>query len=532
MIFKKRFSVTLIQAIFILNGCFFTTSCFAWQDKLTVLASDISVGNHPRTGQPLTATSFTMPDNVFRFNLDTATGLCTVQLRGIKGEYYKSKGSILQYNFKSKRVLWDKPINYSYEHLLMGNNLLLSVNQLSTYRLNAFNGNVIWDYREPMIFHSIKHELGFVYSNGGSGDKLRAINLQTGKEAWTRKIAHDFGWNDLYNNNDTSLLISSSGLHQMNPKTGLGWDYEAETGRKNYTKAVLTTLAGTALGLLTGTGFYSTGADVVTGLASNVLQDSANAQMYYASKEKLVCLNNHGKPNWSYSLPKDVVSQSYLFKHDSTLQMLNFGVARKKGEMIPYGRPFIANFNLSTGKLSAFNFLNTEEQPIVDQIIRKDTLIILFRDSILKYSLSNNSVLSFNAIKLPPKMQLKQFVGSNVYVSETDSTVQMLTKTDTTAYFITLSDEKMIKLAADLQALEYIEPQKLYYANLKAKNHQLLYAHAPSKEAQSTWIVDEQLRVKNKVKLTVNIVVMGDKLFEVKGKQVIMYNVNELFDIE
>jgi hypothetical protein len=67
---------------------------------------------------------------------------------------------------------------------------------------------------------------------------------------------------------------------------------------------------------------------------------------------------------------------------------------------------------------------------------------------------------------------------------------------------------------------------------LKAKNHQLLYANAPPQEVHSAWIVDEHLRVKNKVKLTVNIAVMGDKLFEVKGKQVIMYNVNELFDIE
>lgn len=90
------------------------------------------------------------------------------------------------------------------------------------------------------------------------------MNLKNGEIIWNRKLNRDFGWNDVFYANDSTLMVVASGLHAINLKTGKGWDYDAETGGKKL--------------IMSNEGS-------VYGLVLNTIRDSSN--IYFASKEQL-----------------------------------------------------------------------------------------------------------------------------------------------------------------------------------------------------------------------------------------------------
>ncbi|UZO80949.1 hypothetical protein NBT05_00340 [Aquimarina sp. ERC-38] len=175
------------------------------------------------------------------------------------------------------------------------------------------------------------------------------IDLKTGDLKWQREVNNEFGWNDLIHLNDSTIVISSNGLHKINLKNGDGWDYKTKTGKKDYTAAVVENTLGTIAGVLTGT-FVSTSAhNIVRNVVSNVETEDSN--FYLSSEEQIAKLDGKtGEVIWKNVFDKNTSSRSNIFLDDEKVYLLNFGFANMGNRTISFGKPFFAAYNKITGE--------------------------------------------------------------------------------------------------------------------------------------------------------------------------------------
>ena len=439
--------------------------------------SSVIVGKDLVTEKEIKATKYEFDSRIFNSTLDTTYKTLTLQFRCLSSneKFYENEGELAVFDLITKEIRWSKEINYRNTRIEQYDGVLFLSRGMETTRVDLSSGNSLWNSKVA-IFATIPNlniSLGYRYSGFSQSlvNYLSCIELSTGTILWKRPVDRNYGWNSIKNLNDTSIIIKSFGLHQINLKTGKGWDYVARTGLQNYSKTFGANVGGVALGIFTGTFVISGGRDLVSNLVSNIAEDSLN--FYFASKEYLACLSHDGKINWKAKLPKET-SHSNIMVDSTTVYLVNDGEADYNGKKYNYGKPYIAAFDKLTGHQHYQSIFDLDENPLLEFVRGKDSVDLFFKDRSIRYALKNGAAKTINYDKNQVG-EFKYTVASFSNYIKTDSTFQSLHSLDPRAMYLMSTNKNVIKLNDNLSFDRLIGIDDLYSLRAETQKYKFLY---------------------------------------------------------
>lgn len=496
------------------------------QKNFQILQNEKVVGKSLIDNTEIKGIEYIFPDRIHEAFLDTTNGFLTVQLRGLrKGKWLSNKGNIIQYDLPNKNLLWSKKIAYQASSLQQFSNTMIFTVANKSQCLDIRSGNKIWEVKNNFYYVDPINNIGIGYrfkNSTGYSNELEGIDLKSGKVIWKRDLNREYGWNNLFYTNDSTMIVVAAGLHSININNGQGWDYNTKTGKKDYTGTVAANAVGVAAGLLTGTFFMSTGHNLVRDVVSNCLVDSS--YIYFASKEQLSKIDEQtGEIIWTYPFPNDLVSKSSIFLNDSLIFMVNKGYAFMGNRQLDFGKPFIAAFDRETGKQKYLTLINEKKDPIQDFQILHDEVFLVFKNRIAKYSiLSGNQILE----KEFPEENfgvLYYFVGNQVFITNENDNLVSLPQSDSTKVFVFTNQGKTLAIDNQLNVEGTIEYEDLFIYYLRMSDYKFL-----AKDKQ-TLIIDKDGKRIAEIEATIDAFLIGNTLYDKQDKSFIAVDMNEIF---
>ena len=479
-----------------------STYSFGQKTNFQISIHEKSVGKNLQNNSEIKGTEYIFPNRIHEAFLDAASGFLTVQLRGVsKGDkWLNNTGHILQYDLNEQKLMWSKKIAYQTSRLQQFENVMIyTVGNKSSY-LDIHTGKELWQTKNNIYHIDPFNRIGIGYKShiGGykSKNELEGIDLDNGDVLWKIDLNREYGWNDTFYDNDSTLIVVAAGLHSINVINGDGWDYEAITGRKDYSGTVAANVVGVALGLLTGTFVVTTGYDLVHGLVSNVLVD--DLYFYFSTKEELVKIDKQtGEIIWEQAFPKDLTSKSSIFENNNKIFMINEGIAFMGNQQIDFGKPFIAAFDRETGEQAFLSTIEGKREPIRSFLLMENEILLMFKDRLAKYSKETGKFImerNFHKNDFGENgnqttfrgSELKSFVGNQTFIVNENDKFICLPQTDTNKIFVLTNKGTVLILNNQLDITNTIESEELNISYLETENHKFIVKDKDSK----TWIID------------------------------------------
>ena len=392
-----------MNRLFYLILCSF--SCICQNTKVTFTESLSEIGVYKEDSTSFKANKIEFSDRIYKVFVDTINNNTIIQFRdvGDSGEYYKSKGYLTSYSLGKRKFNWGAKIKFSPKNFTqIDTTILLKIGKIN-YCLDSKSGEVIWKKSNNVRFidPSNTKALGYRFSSENDSGWLRCIDVSSGNVLWERFVNRESGWEDARYLNDSTLLVSSSGLHYINLNSGSGWEYSANFNDKKITNVGASILTGVATALISRGKFYYTSiySSVLSGIKSNEIV--ADSSIYLASDKLLSKINfNSGKIIWSQEFLKKSVSASRLYNYDSSLCMVNLGCAKFRGKKIKYGKPFISKYLKKTGDRLFYIEFDKKDGYIIGSNRIGDVLYVLFEEKISSYSMIDGSLISEKEFKV------------------------------------------------------------------------------------------------------------------------------------
>jgi outer membrane protein assembly factor BamB len=497
------------------------------QKNPEVLVNSREAGKNLLTGKSIMAKEYTFPERIHDFQVDTVNDHITIQLRGLSknGKWLDNKGKVVRYDPEEKKVLWSKKIAYQVENLEQTGGVTLHSTGKKSYSLDNATGQELWEVKNSLIFADAVDKIGIGYKIQplkAKENTLEGINLINGQPIWQREISREYGWNDVFYLNDSTLLIGASGLHTLNIFEGTGWDYHTITGKKDYTAAAVGTGLGIVAGLLTGTYAVSTGHNLVSEVVSNMLVDSAN--IYFASRKDLVRLNKQGEVLWKKSLPDEMTSKSMIFKSGDDLVMVNLGYAFMGYRELDFGTAFIASFDLNTGDQKYLNVVTTENKDRIRAVDLKDgELLLLFKDHISRFSVNDGRLMKDK--KIEAFGELNFFVGEQVFVQR-DNVYHSLLNLDATKRYLYTGSGRILILDSNLELVDAIDAEaEAVYINYLHRNGKRFLA-----KENKTFVIDADGKKVAEISASGKAVFLNGKLYDAQDSSFLEIELENLFN--
>lgn len=500
----------------------------AQSSKFNVLYEENPIGVNSKLKKEIIAKEYTFPRRIHEIYVDTVSGYITAQLRKLSknGKVLDLSGILMVYDIKKNEVKWIKKVEFSTSYINQYNQLITQSKGNKSISLSIENGDELWECKNDFYYINPKSEIAIGYKNTGlAGNKhlLEGINLKTGNTIWERELKREYGWNKKIQLNDSTLLVASSGLHTINIFKGSGWDYETVTGKKDYSETIAKNTAGVVLGVLTGTYITSSGPNVVSDVVSNIIFDSTN--FYIASKEKISQIDKlSGEIHWSTNLPKDLTSKSTIFRNDNTLYIVNSGFAYWGRKRIDFGQPFIMGLNTNTGNELFFTTISEKKDFLLDFKVSNNSILVIFKDRVVIYSLNDGSILKSKSFNAEEFGELKFFVGNSIYVKDNESIFKNLVLSDSSKYYIQTNKGKTIVLDSELNNIDQIEFNQLYfnYGNFK----DMIFLG----NDDETIILDKNNQEIANLKASFNSFILGEKLYYFKNEKLFVVDLTTIFE--
>ncbi len=501
-----------------------TIAGFSQERQVFVLNNEKTVGKNLVDNSEITGVEYVFPKRIHESFIDTTTGLLTVQLRGVrKQKWLDNKGDIVQYDTKNSRVLWNKKIFYESSYLQQFSKAMIYTVGNKSYCLDIYRGNDIWEVKNNIYFVDPVDYIGIGYkfkSSTGYSNILEGIDLTNGNVIWKRELNREYGWNNLFYTNDSTLIVVAAGLHSVNIRTGKGWDYNAVTGKKDYTGTAIANAAGVGLGLLTGTFALSTGHDLIRELVSNTLTDSAN--IYFASKDELVRVDKQsGEIVWKSQFPDNTAGKSSIFMIDSMLYMINKGMAFMGNRQLAFGKPFIAAFDRQSGNQKFFSLLDVKDDPILYYKVKNKEFLLVFKNRIARYSMETGMLISERIFLTDHVGELLYFVGDQVYITDQNGELMSL-YSDSAKVFVYTSKSKILAVDEELNISRTIEFDELSVYYIKTKDFKFFA------KDKKTLVVDNTGKQVAELDATSNAVLIGNILYDTQENSYIAIDLSPL----
>ena len=466
------------------------------------------MGKNLKTNSDISGVEYVFPERIEHFYIDTLSNLMTVQLRGItrNEKYLNNTGNILLYDLVNQRVKWSQKMNYSQDNILQRKDMMIWTARQKSSCINIENGENKWDVSNLINYIDTKQNIGIGYKcTAFAGyNTLEGIDLKTGEALWKKVLNGKYEWNGNFSRifmwdgafhlNDSTVVVVVRGLHGINLKTGKGWDYDAVTGTFDYR-------------------------GYISGLFSNVVVDSSS--IFLASKTQVTRLNHNGKTEWTQPLPVDSTSSSSIFIKDSFLYMVNKGYGISGYSQKSDGKPFLAAFDLKTGTQHYLSVVEGKKQQINGFKVRKDTILLVFKNRVSKYSLIDGSLIAEKTFVLDSLKELKDFAGGLIYIKN-EGTYKSLEAIDSTNNYLWTKTDKLLKLNEKLEVMNEMDVKQLYLCYLKTKDYRFI-----AKENE-TLVIDKAGKVVAELKASANAKLIGTKLYDRQKQNFIEIDVAEL----
>jgi hypothetical protein len=506
-----------MKHIFVISFVLISLCSYGQSSGSRMYPTQKNIGKTFSNNRDIIAQEYTFSDRIHNFKIDTTRNLFFVELRNIKsnGKQYQKKGKAFLINSQNNRVLWERKINYSKERIHKMENYILLTNKKTTDIID------INELYQPTL--SLKNSIYYIdfINNIGIGYKglgffgevylqgtpvkysktLEGIDLKSGKVLWQRDFAPEKSFDDLWPLSDSVYIVRASGLHTVNVHTGKGWDYTGITLDENFKRV----------------GNYVFG---VKGIQSNVIIDSLH--IYFATKEKVSCLTQEGEILWSTALPINKTSKSRMFLQNDILYMINYGYVNFSSQKHPYGAPYIAAFDLQTGKELFFTMIDVEkEKPIVHFKVDNDTCLLLFKDRIDRYSLSDGTLNFTKQFDLDKTNYFSSFAGIRAYI-QTDSIYQPLIQTDTTKHYILNASVDIITYNNHFNEIKKTSVEELYSYFYRINDFRFL------RKESEVIIINQQKKEVAKIDISHNAKVYGNVIYDKKDSSLLVIDLSSI----
>lgn len=488
--------------------------------------TDSVIGKKFNYDQAITATIYSPPINIYRWNVNENSDHFLLQLRETdrKGTSFKNKGTCIMMDLNDKHVKWEKEMDYGSDEIKkLGRHLFLTKKN-KTYALDPETGNELWNMKNDVYFADTISGIALCYPFSPTSNKLIAVNLNTGKELWNKKLDRTLGWNNVYLYNDSLVLISVNGLNGINLATGNSWKYEAKTTRQDIGKLVAKNAAGILLGAFTGIALYQTAPDVATDMVSNILIDPSG-DIVLASRDKISRMGSAGTIVWSTPLPEKITSKSSLFLIDSVIYMINRGYAQYNGNFSMIGDPYFAAFDRACGQQLYLNAIPEKKEFIRNYQVIDDKLFLVFKNKIASYSLDDGSLLNETPFPLNKDEKLVAFVESGAYVKQNDSTYLEVLETNPDLNFILTDHDRMFAINDNLELLNTYDKEQTYHQTLDFRNYRFI-----TNDDETYVVLDPTNKLAAELKLTPHLFVADGTLYAMDHNSFLEIDLSHLFE--
>lgn len=426
--------------------------CAQESNNFTLTSSQV-MGQNLKNGSPIKGTSCIFANSILQATVDAPSNTVIILLKPLENE---SKTILFSYDFANNQTIWSKDVNLSRDKIsLFKNRAIVTGNQENTY-LNSqdtmrFTGPATKII--PYLLPGGNTILGYPQKTFTVSDRLYQLELNNGNRLWERKINYEFGWDHITNLNDSVLLITADGLHTIHLNNGKGWNYPLFTGSSNYTANYTKPLDSpyqSEFGI-----FPPANERQIYGMVSRPVIH--NSLIYIASSDMLVCLNMDGKKVWNRTLPENFTGNSTIFIDEENIYLVNNGYAFSQGEKISCGQPYIASFDIKSGKQKYFS--KVDKGIIIDSYYKDQKIYLLMPDKLLAFDAASGSPIFSGKINTTDP-GLQSFTHS-VYYQEENGKYEQL-KTDGKEIYLINNDWKLISYNTDKQEFQKQKTENMY----------------------------------------------------------------------
>lgn len=299
------------------------------------------------------------------------------------GDRWDKIGEIGVLRLSDRQLLWTQPYKYSNTSLTLTRRGIITLSGKKVTMLDKLTGNTIWQQKFSPV--EIDDSVGVIAGYTGSG-RLRGYSIDTGQELWNQRVPHkkNWGWDNAVSADSLHWLVVCDHLTRLNITTGAIDEYEAKTAVTDVKGALLQGLvmaAGAMAGVAaTGQYVYTPvyGMDIINGLHSNIWQ--ADSSIFFSDRKHVVRLTPELKPLWQTELPPKTAAHSLLLSDDSLLYQFSFGMGYSGNMPRKAGRPFIAAYDLKTGRQQFINMLSVKKDIVADALITPHCTYMMFDD--------------------------------------------------------------------------------------------------------------------------------------------------------
>lgn len=479
--------------------------------------SFVPIGKIYTTGQVIEAQKVVFPHEVYQFKIDSATEYWSVQLRTLRksGEGYITKGDLLLYQPFEKQVIWKEQILYK-RGILYNFPYILNPEGLTTVCYNWHDGGIMWETGGIVV--GAHNSVGLLATGKGSGAKVWGVDLSTGKKIWKRKLNISTGI-DLYGLNDSILIVRGRGLHQINLRTGKGWDYKANTGEGDDGEDMARAGSFMTIGILPTLLFLGGKSEYIKNITSGLLLEEND--IYWAGKDRIVRLKKDGKVVWEKPLPQSSVSSSKLILQDSLLYMLNYGAAEKGKETTNYGNPFVAAYTKEDGKQLFCNVVFDKGEEMKDYSLSANSVWIANTSKLIKYTLQEGMPVEkiYNRTSYG---NFDAFVENGVYLKGKDSLFYDWVGATPQYKIIRTDSMEYLVFDQDLNLVKVVDGKDMFVEYRKWKGYRFLYGN------DETYIIDEKNRPVAVLNISPAAVHVKQKLYEKYNNIMITVDLEQL----
>lgn len=396
------------------------------------------------------------------------------------GKSYRK--TIISTNLNDFSVEWEKHITESNNRVTLYDEIFFLELKKHTVRLDPANGKELWRIKRKLYFTLPKEKVGFFYSNRLSSDRMWAINLDTGEKIWEKQQNRRYGWDDVFMYDPQTLLIASEGINLYNIYNGYKQSYRAKTSYNDAADMILKN-ALVALGSLLTEAIFEEPfpieiqdkVNTSSNIMSNVCIDE-NGNLYLASANKIACLSNKGETIWSNKLEKKKTSKSSLFLLNGNALLLNKGHANYNGNSTLLGEPYLASFDMKTGKEWYLAKIFAEKDEAINNFqVIDNTLFLLINHRIQTYDLTDGHFTGeINIDNFFPTIQDVVFIDGGIFVKK-EGNISNIMEIDPELVHLITNEGEIISLDKSLAIINTYDRNDSYKVYLQTNGFDFLH---------------------------------------------------------
>ncbi|MBP6385125.1 MAG: PQQ-binding-like beta-propeller repeat protein [Pseudarcicella sp.] len=352
---------------------------------ISITKNQKTVGKLAKTGQAIKGTTLEFNDFIYEFKVDTIN-----QILFLKFDVEnKAKDLIAAIGLKNDSLIWKNEFKSNNKSdLELYRNHIFKNDAYNSQKIDAKSGNVLYEVPYLVLAISYSQNIGVFYKKNILGKKINSIygiDLQNGNVVWEKKGIDMTGYK-IIRVDDQSVTFSTlnDGIHQLDLKTGKGWDYKQITvSHKSIYSYPYTYTFNTADFLNDSTSFVIT------------------------SMEGLVSISESGERKWF----SPILSKFHII--DPTIHrmpnkdILFIDKSQKDGA-------FVSRYN-KNGQEVYVNYLS-EYKNLLDYRVLENSVNLIFSKKIVNLSISNGNLI--NEVNHNMKLKTTAEIFNNVIFLE------------------------------------------------------------------------------------------------------------------